>query len=68
MIYVLTRLEVAKSNPIIENFPSFSRYRFISLSVSLSLSLSLSLFNDAALQLLLCGVISSSLILINNEL
>ena len=38
------------------------------LTLSLSLSLSLSLFVYAALQLLLCGVILSSIILINAEL
>ena len=42
--------------------------RFISLVLTLYLFLSLSLFIDAALQLLLCEVRSSSLILINNEL
>ena len=41
---------------------------FTSLYRSHFISLSLSLFVDAALQLLLCGVMSSSLILINYEL
>ena len=46
-------------------FPSLSRSRFISHTISLSLSLSLSFLNpfDAALQLLLCGVRSSSITL-----
>ena len=73
------KLEDAKSKPNMEYTPislslsvrvSFLLFclRFISLSLYLSLSLSLSVLADAAFQLLLCGVMSSSLILINNEL
>ena len=50
-------------------FPLFLvHFLYISLTIHLSLSLSLSVFVDAALQLLLCGVTSSSLILIIKEL
>ena len=75
------KLEVAVSNPIMDDIPvsfsffqlgllsilySFTFYLFLSHTISLSLSLSLSV--DAALQLMLCSVMSSSLILIINEL
>ena len=77
------KLEVAMSNPFMEDIHvslslslSLSLFwlGFIPFSfsftfyLSLSLSLSLSLFVYAALQLLLCSVMSSSLILIINEL
>ena len=66
------KLEVAESNPIMENIPVSSSLSvsvpFLSRSLFISFALSLSLFVDAAFQLLLCGVMSSSLILINNEL
>ena len=77
-------LEIAESNTIMKNicsslsvpsfFFSFTFYFSVTLSLSvslcrsLSLSLSLSLFVCAALQLLLCCVILSSIILINAEL
>ena len=77
MIFLLTRLENYKLQSRIQswkNIPvSFSlrRLGFLSFSFSftfyLSHSISLSLFVDASLQLLLCGVMSS-LVLINNEL
>ena len=65
-------LEIAESNPIMENIcsslsvPSFS-FSF-TFYFPVTLSLSLALFVYAALQLLLCGVILSSIILINAEL
>ena len=67
------KLEVAVSNPIMEDIgmspsSSFGWGSFPSLSrSSLSLSLSFSLFVDSALQLLLCDVLSPSVILIINE-
>ena len=71
------KLEVAESNPIMKIIPispslsvrvPFVLVHVLSLSLSHSIALSLSLYVDAALQLLLYGVMSSSLILINNEL
>ena len=75
------KLEVAESNPIMENILisfslcrlgflsysfSFTSHLSLSRSLACSLSLSLSLFVEAPLQLLLCGVMSLSLILNNN--
>ena len=51
------KLDVAESNPVMENFPSV-----------LYLSLSLSFFGDVALQPLICGVMLSYIILINAQL
>ena len=70
-------LGVAESNLIMQYllslslslglFPFLSRSRFVSLTHTLSLSF-LNCFVDAALQLLLCGVLSSSITLISAEL
>ena len=71
------KLKVAESNSIVDNIPSslslcrlgllsfsFSFMFYLSQTMSLSLSI---LFVDAALQLLLCRVMSSSIIRINTE-
>ena len=60
------KIEVAGPNPIMENNFSLSVsvgncLSFFSFTFYLSLSLLLALFVDAALQLLLCGVLSASL-------
>ena len=55
------KLEVAVSNPIIEDISvSFSPSRLGFLSFSFSFTFYLSLFVDSALQLLLCGIMSPS--------
>ena len=69
------KLEGVESNLIMENIPSSLSIGFsfriflihgLCLSLSLSISLSLSFtFVDAALQLLLCDMISKSIALIN---
>ena len=62
------KLDVAESNLITENTPS-SLFLLVGVSFLLflvhvlSFALSLTLFNDAALQLLLCGLMSSSITL-----
>ena len=64
------KLDVAVTNPIMEDNPvAFSLFRLGFLSFSFSFTFYLSLSDvDSALQLLLCGVMSPSLILIINEL
>ena len=72
------KLECAESNPINENIPIsislsvgqgfFLLFLVHVLSLSLSLTPSLSPFVGAALQLLLCGLMSSSIIFITAEL
>ena len=64
--------EIAECNPIMEVSPFSLSVRVpfllfpVHVFLSLTLYLSLSLFVDAAFQLLLCGIMSSSLILINH--
>ena len=68
-INMVRKLEVAVSNHERHSGLLLSLWvGFLSFSFSFTFYLSLSLFVDSGLQLLLCGLISPSLILIINEL